>query len=76
MDVSFGLSSYSVPLSPFKQDVAVIRTIDYILTQAFNENPCELVLSDDERFRLLTVLKEIEEFLVVDLKERAIHREA
>ena len=49
MNVSLGLACDTVPLASLKQNEAVLRTVDHILTKAFNEDPSEFVFSDDQR---------------------------
>jgi len=69
VDVSLGLASYTVTLSALEEDEAVLGGVDYILTEALNEYPCELIFSDNQRLRLLSVLEEVIELFVVDLQE-------
>lgn len=75
VDVTLGLSCDPISLSPLEQDEAILCTVDHILTKSFDKYTRKLILSDHQRFGLLSVLKEVIELLVVNLKKRAIHSE-
>lgn len=75
MNVSFGLSGYPILFTPLQQNIAILGTVDNIFTESFNEYPRKLVLSYDQRFVLLTVLEQVVELFIIDLKERTIDSE-
>ena len=76
MNISSGLSGDAVLLTAFQKDKAILGAVHDILTQPLYEDARVLILSNDQRLRLLLVLEEIIELLVIDLQERAVHCEA
>lgn len=69
MNVRPRLSRYSARLSSLEESEAVSCIGDGILALALYENTRVLVFSDVQRLLSVSVLKQIVEFLVVDLQE-------
>ena len=73
VNVRSGLSSDSSSLTAFEQSVAVLSIGHRILALALNKDACMFVLANVQRLFTVTILKQIEKFLVVDLQERAVN---
>lgn len=73
LQVHAGLPDVAVPLSPLHQCEAVVVVRDRILAQSFHVDAVQPALVDLQWFRLLVVLQQVVDLLVVDLQERAVH---
>ena len=67
MNVPPGLSRDAILLTAFQKDKAILGAVYDILAETLDEYAGVLILSNDQRLRLLLVLEEIIELLVIDL---------
>ena len=67
MDISLCLASDPISLSTLKKNIAVLRTVDDIFTQPFDEYACKFIFSNDQGLLLFPILKEIEQLFVIYL---------
>ena len=73
MNVGLGLPGYSVRFSSLEQSKAVLSGGHHVLALSLYEYTCILVFAYVQCLGLLTILEEIEKFLIVDLQERAVN---
>lgn len=72
MDVGFCLTGDPIPFASSQENKTILRTWYNILTKSLNKNTGVLVFPYDKGFIVVFVLKEVEEFFIVNLEERAV----
>jgi hypothetical protein len=73
MDIAPRLPCDSIGFTSLQQMEAVLRVIDHVFRLALYEYAGVFVFSDVERLAVVSVLKQIVKFLIIDLQEGAVH---